>query len=95
MNSANVKVVMFSTTIEEKDCRPTRVVMWKKTEGNQFELAKPYVTHYEITREDGLRFFAVGHYDMTLEEAKKDFDSRCEGIHAQFASFGRDYRNES
>lgn len=93
MNHTLVKAVMFSQWKREKGCVPTRIVMWIKTEGHPEELKRRFVTHYEVLREDGHFDFTVGHYDMNLDEAKKDFDERCRLLGVKFSHFNPDYRS--
>ena len=94
MNHTQVKTVMFSQWSHELGCLPTRIVMWKQHP----ELpTSTFATHYE-TKEDATinktgkpNFqFTVGHYDMTLEEAKRDFDGRCELLGVKFSHFNAD-----
>lgn len=87
MNHTVVKCVMFSRWKYESGCVPTRIVMWKQHP----ELpTSTYATHYEMRREDGQYDFGVGHYDMTLEEARADFDKRCKLLGVEFSHFSGD-----
>ena len=92
MNSNDVKVIMVSGWKEEAGCVPTRIVMWKKIDRHPAEMMVPYVTHCEGKREDGELDFFWGHYDMTLEDARYDFDKRCRDLGVKFSHFNADYQ---
>ena len=72
MNSDTVKVKLLSEWKYETGCLPTRVIMW--LDGDSF------VTHLEVKKETGEKYFVLGHYDMTMPEAVKDFGERCQGL---------------
>lgn len=95
MNHTQVKAVMFSLWKYEKGCLPTRVVMWRQHP----ELpTSSFATHYETKQDITMGInegypnfqFILGHYDMTLEDAKLDFDRRCLSLGVKFSHFNAD-----
>lgn len=72
MNSDTVKVKLHSEWKYEAGCLPTRVIIWQKNDS--------FVTHLEVKKETGEKYFVLGHYDMTMPGAVKDFGERCQSL---------------
>lgn len=87
MNSKTVKVIRFSEWEEHREgCNPARVVMWERSDkdsmNSPIEQMRKFVTHIEFDIRDGgvptgELSFSHGHYDLTREEAGRDFLARC------------------
>ena len=90
MRHTQVKAVMFSTWKYEQGCLPTRVVMWRQ---HPEVPTSSYATHLEVAHEHGTvgtYAFIWGHYDMHLDDAKNDFDKRCQSLGVKFSHFNAD-----
>ena len=53
-----------------------------------------FYTHMEIFTADGYRIHEWGHYDMTLEEAEKDLQSRSNNYFAERVGFEYNFESD-